>query len=230
MRAAVAFADRQRRRRRHARARRAPARPASSATSAGFASAARQRTARCRSAASSSNAARRAPRRVPIGVVHRRVAARAAERGMPRPFVGFGGGVQLVDGRGERQRGAAGVLAHEDRAVAASPARARTRAMCARQRRSVAASNASPRAVSSAAPAPSKYRLAPVSRRESSKRLAHVRAALNRSPRARSAGRARRAPRLPSPRPAARRASVSSAGHRGARRGRRHVALRLEAG
>src|SRR5690349_3237128 len=45
---------------------------------------------------------------------------------------------------------------------------ARARSMLPRQRRSASASNAIPGATSSAAPGPSKYGLAPVSRRESS--------------------------------------------------------------
>jgi hypothetical protein len=50
-------------------------------------------------------------------VVDRRVVGTQAERGVQRPFVRFGRGIELVDGRRARERGAGRVFAHDDGAV-----------------------------------------------------------------------------------------------------------------
>jgi len=50
-------------------------------------------------------------------VIDRRIIRAQAERRIQCPFVGFGGGVQLVDRRRERERCAAAMFAHAHRAL-----------------------------------------------------------------------------------------------------------------
>ena len=136
-------------------------------------------------------------------LVHRRVVRPQAKCGVQRPLVGFGRGVELVERRGERQRCAAGVFAHEHRAV--RPV----------ERRAHAGDVAAPALQGAGI---ERYLGRDLQRRAGSveiqvgagqparvlERFAHVMPALNPILRARSAGRVRRGPRLPSPPPAVR--------------------------
>ena len=178
------------------------ARRRASAISAGFGFVGRQSPARSAAPDRSSHAGGM-PRRMQVARGQLRLHGMQARP--PGPLVDFGGGVELVERRGERQRRAA---RHGARTTIA-PSRPAERARASRDRAprhadSSAASGSSPRAF----PAPRRCRrntgccrsAGAIRRREA--RAARS-AAQSPASRSKTQRRARRAPRLPSPRTAA---------------------------
>ena len=135
-------------------------------------------------------------------VVHRRIGCADTERRIQRPLVHFGGDVELVGRRREGKRCAAGMFAHDDRARGPTERCPRPRDVVAPALPGVGIECQSGRGFQRRAGA-IEVEVGAGQPARILERFAHD-ARLNRTLRARSAARARRAPRLPSPRPVAR--------------------------
>ena len=136
-------------------------------------------------------------------IIDRRIARTQTERRIQRPLVHFGGDVELVEWGLERQRSTGGVFAHDDGVVRPIQQHPRPRDVRAPALQRVRIEGeARPRFQRCACTVEIQ-----VGAGESARVLEgfHHDAKLNRFPRARNAGRVRRAPRLPSPRPVVRR-------------------------
>ena len=140
-------------------------------------------------------------------VVHRRIAGVQAKCRVQRPLVDFGGDVELVEGCLERHRRAAGVFAHEHRALRPTQRHTRTGDVVAPALLRRAIERNAGRDLECGTGA-IEIQIGTGEAARVLERFAHCIIAhasmLNRFPRARSAARARRAPRLPSPRPVVR--------------------------